>query len=185
MKRRAGASAARLNVLSWEWNAATLVSLRPDTNREQTIHQGRLLAAALAGAGLDPARTQIIGHSSGSIVAASAAADLLARFRRPVAQLTLLEPAKSYHSTLFGRLAAGRSAAVVENYWVPGPSGYGHAARYPGVQNHLVPSQAPIFGVICPLRSDHLYVVHWYLATVANPIVGQGFNNSAILAPPR
>jgi pimeloyl-ACP methyl ester carboxylesterase len=190
MAQRFGEAAGRrfgggLNVLAWEWNGATLVSLRPETNRENTIHQGHMLAAALMGAGLDPARIQIIGHSSGTIVATAAARELMARCRRPLAQLTLLETATSYHSTVFERLAAGSSATVVENYWIPSPSALGKAVGYAGVRNWMLPSQSPFFGVICPLHSDHLYAVRWYLATVANPHVAAGFNHSVILAPPR
>jgi pimeloyl-ACP methyl ester carboxylesterase len=172
-----------LNVLGWEWNGSTYVGFHPDANRDHTIRQGHKLAAALVGAGLDPARTQIIGHSLGTIVATSAARELLNRYRRPLAQLTLLEPATSYHDTIFELLVAGSSATVVENYWLPGPSAFGKAVGYAGVRNWMVPAQSPIIGLVLPLKSDHLYIVRWYLATLANPRIGAGFNHSIIFAP--
>jgi pimeloyl-ACP methyl ester carboxylesterase len=176
--RRFGAG---LNVLGWEWNAATLVSMSPDANREETIHQGHRLAASMIAAGVDPGRTQLIGHSSGTIVVAAAARELLSRYGRGLAQLTLLETAASYHSIVFGHLAAGTAARVVENYWVPGPSAFGRAAAYAGVRNCVAPSRSPYFGLVCPLRSDHLYVVRWYLATVSQPNASGGFNTSVLV----
>jgi len=170
-------------VLAWDWNAATLVSLNSRVNTENTVHQGHLLAAALRGAGLDPARVHLIGHSSGTIVATSAARAVLVSTGRPIAHLTLLEPAASYHSVVFDQLGAGSSAVVVENYWLSGPSAYGRAVPHAGVRNFRVPNKSPYFGVICPTCSDHLYIIRWYLGTIASPARRLGFNGSMLLMP--
>jgi hypothetical protein len=38
--------------------------------------------------------------------------------------------------------------------------------------------------VLCPLRSDHLFIVRWYLETIERPSLGSGFNRCALFAPP-
>src|SRR6185312_6002194 len=106
-----------LNVLAWDWNAATWTSFQTSGNITAAIEQGRALAAALKTAGVDPARTQVIGHSAGGIVATSAARSLALDYGQPVAQLTLLDPAAYYHTAVFDQLAAGSLAPIVENYW--------------------------------------------------------------------
>ncbi len=52
-----------------------------------------------------------------------------------MAQLTLLDPAVTYHGLIFDVLAAGSSASFVENYWAPGPSGYGREAPAPASEH--------------------------------------------------
>jgi pimeloyl-ACP methyl ester carboxylesterase len=178
LARRFGAA---FNLLGWDWNAASFVSVRPWVNDENAVEQGHALAAALRGAGGAPSRTHLIGHSSGCIVAASAARDLAAGGGEPPAQLTLLEPATLYHALVFDHLAAGSSARKVENYWSPGPSGYGREAPFDGIWNVRVAGPMPHFGVICPLRSSHLFVVEWYLATVEDQTCPSGFNTSLLL----
>jgi pimeloyl-ACP methyl ester carboxylesterase len=180
--RRCGSA---INVLGWEWNAATVVGLHPRWNHESAVHQGHRLAAALRGAGLDPGRIQLIGHSSGTIVATAAGRVFANSSGSRLAQLTLLEPATYYHGVLFDRLAAGSAALIVENYWIPGPSAYGRAVSKPGVRSFQVASRSPYFGVVCPLRSDHLYIVHWYLGTIADPTCPSGFNVSRLLVSRR
>jgi pimeloyl-ACP methyl ester carboxylesterase len=174
-----------LNVLSWEWNAATFVSVKPRVNDEATIGQGLRLARSLLHHGLDPWRTHLIGQSSGTIVAASAARALSAQTGRPVAQLTLLDPAEFYHDVVFDRLEAGLTAARVENYWAPGLSGFGRAVGHPGVRNVRVAGPTPRPGAAYTPRSAHLNVVRWYLDTVADAAAPGGFNASVSAAPPR
>ncbi len=62
LARRGG---PRVNVLDWDWNAATFESLHPGVNSEAAVHQGHHLAHALWHAGVDPSRTHLIGHSAG------------------------------------------------------------------------------------------------------------------------
>jgi len=95
-----------------------------------------------------------------------------------VAQLTLLDPAVSYHGLIFDVLAAGSSARLVENYWAAGPSGYGREAPRAGVRNTRVDGPTPYFGVLSPVHSNHFHVVEWYIATVADPRSPGGFNQS-------
>ena len=173
----------RCNVLAWDWNAATVESLRASTNSEAAVRQGLPLASALWATGIDPARIHLIGHSSGGMVAASAARVLARGFGRPVAQLTLLEPASFHHAILFERLEAGSLAPIVENYWAPGPSAYGREVLLPGVCSYRVDGPASYAGVLCPLRSDHLYIVQWYFETVEHPGLMAGFNRSRLLEP--
>jgi pimeloyl-ACP methyl ester carboxylesterase len=170
-----------LNVLAWDWNAATFESAHPRVNRASTIHQGCLLAAALRGAGVSPGRTHLIGHSAGGIVAASAARALALGCGEGVAQLTFLDPASAYHDVIFRNLAAGSLARRVENYWVPGPSAYGREVRHANVQNTRVPVPSHLFGLLSPVHSGHLYVVRWYVRTVDNPAHPAGFNTSLLL----
>ncbi len=179
MARRAGPS---FNVLGWDWDAASVVSLCAASNAEAAVCQGSALARSLWLAGIDPSRTHLIGHSSGAMVATSAARVLARNFGRPAAHLTLLEPAGSYHDVIFERMEAGRLAQVVENYWAPGPSAYGREVSAPGVRNYRVDGLASFVGVIRPLRSDHLYVFRWYLDTIERPALGTGFNVSRLLS---
>ena len=178
VSRRFGAA---FNVLAWDWNAATFVSLRASANEANSIRQGCLLAAALRGAGIDPTRAQLIGHSSGCIVATAAARGLTTACGQPALQLTLLEPASSYHSVVFDRLAAGSAAYRVENYWAPGPSGFGNHVPHQGVRNWQVDGPTPYLGIVSPRHSSHLAVVRWYLATVDDPNCPAGFNHSLLL----
>jgi pimeloyl-ACP methyl ester carboxylesterase len=175
LSRRGGQA---YNILGWNWNAATLESLRPGENIQAAIRQGQALAWSLRQWGVDPARTHLIGHSAGGIVATSAAREIARSMGTRAAQLTLLDPAAYYHSVLFDQLQAGSLAPVVENYWSPGPSAYGRQAARPGVRDLRVEGAASYAGVLCPLRSDHLGIVRWYLATIENPQCSWGFNTS-------
>jgi pimeloyl-ACP methyl ester carboxylesterase len=179
-KRLAEAIARRggppMNVLAWDWNGSTYVGLNPNVNAEQTVGQGLRLAAELKGRGLAPERSHLIGHSSGAIVAAAAAQDLRVRSGRPVARLTLLEPAEFYHHVVFERLAAGSSAHRVEHYWAPGPSGYSREVGHAGVLNYRVEVPTPWLAAVHPLRSGHLHVFRWYLTTVEDRASPVGFN---------
>ncbi len=170
------------NVFGWNWNAATFVSLDPRANGDSAVAQGRALATALLRSGALPARTHLIGHSSGSIVAASAAQTLAFEYGRPVAHLTLLEPAAGYHPLVFERLAAGSSAQRVENYWSPGASGYGGESAAPGVVNIRVDVPRSYLGVVSLRRSGHMNIVRWYIATIDDPRQWAGFNQSLLLA---
>jgi pimeloyl-ACP methyl ester carboxylesterase len=169
------------NVLDWSWNAATCAGLRVSTNTEAAIAQGPLLAGALLRAGIEPGRIHLIGHSAGSIVAASAAQSIARMRGVVVAQVTFLDPAAFYHAVLFERLAAGTAATKVENYWADGPSGYGQFAPYGGVTNACVQGSTPWLGVVMPLRSGHLDIVRWYVATAEHPGCPLGFNASVLL----
>jgi pimeloyl-ACP methyl ester carboxylesterase len=181
LERRGGPP---FNVLGWDWNAATVESLRAAPNSEAAVRQGPALAWALWRTGIDPARTHLIGHSSGAMVATSAARTFVTNFGRPVAHLTLLEPATYYHEIIFERLGAGSLAPVVENYWAPGPSAYGQEVTLPGVRNYRIEGPASFVGVVCPLRSDHIHIVRWYLETIERPGLPHGFNQSRLLALP-
>jgi hypothetical protein len=172
--RRGGATP---NVLSWEWNSATLVSLSPQVNAEATVAQGRRLAGALRARGVAPGATHLIGQSSGTIVAASAARTLLAETGRPVARLTLLDPAAGYHDVVFDQLEAGTSAVRVENCWAPGLTGFGRAVGHAGVRNVRVDGPAVGPATLLAPRPAHLNVVHWYLDTVADRSLPGGFND--------
>ncbi|MCA1693616.1 MAG: hypothetical protein LC749_02190, partial [Actinobacteria bacterium] len=104
---------------------------------------------------------------------------------RPVAQLTLLEPATFYHHVVFERLAAGTSAQRVDHYWAPGPSGYSREVGHAGVRNYRVDVPSPVLAAVHPLRSGHLHVVRWYLTTVADRSFPVGFNASVFGAAGR
>lgn len=152
-----------LNVLSWDWNGVTLRGLRPARNDDWAEEQGRRLARALLQAGLAPERVFLIGQSSGCLVVASAARHVVTRTGRPVARLTLLDPIQTQHPRIFERLAAGSAAQAVEHFWVPGPSGFGALARYPGVVSQAVPGPSGTLGLLRPGQSDHLHAVRWHI----------------------
>lgn len=170
-----------LNVFGWNWNAATFTSLRSKENSAAAVEQGRILAATLRGSGVDLSQTQLIGHSAGGIVAASAARSLAFEHGTPIAQLTLLDPAAYYHSVIFQELAAGATAPIVENYWASGLSGYGRPVASAGVRSIQVDGPMPALGLVWLTRSNHLFVVHWYLDSAANPAFPSGFNASILL----
>jgi hypothetical protein len=182
----AGAAARRggpaLNVFGWDWNGATCVSLAPRANGDAAVMQGRILAAALWRAGARPASTHLIGQSSGTIVAAAAAQTLAFEYGQPVAQLTLLDPAAGYHDVVFERLTAGSLARRVENYWSDDTGAYGREASYHGVENIRVNRPPRSGGLIPARRASHLYVVEWYISTIADTSNPIGFNRSLLLA---
>ena len=166
------------NVLAWDWNAATFAGLRSRANEEVAVQQGGALAAALRRAGIAPGRTHLIGHSSGCIVAVSAARGLAAGPGQAVARLTLLDPAAIHHPLVFDQLAAGSSALRVENFWTPGPSGYGREAARAGVRDVRIDGPSPYLGLVRPSRSNHLHLVQWYLQTAGDVTIPAGFNAS-------
>ncbi len=182
--RRVG---ARFNMLAWDWNAATFVSLDPRANHDSAVAQGQILAETLRRSGIRPARLQLIGHSAGGIVAAAAARylDTMAASANPerVAQLTLLDPASSHHPLIFGRLGAATSARRVENYWSPDPGAYGRQVNLPGVLNTRINGPHPCLGLASPRRSSHMYIVTWYIGTIREPGHSLGFNQSVLLTP--
>ena len=100
----AGAHALRcrcgdsFNLLSWDWNAVRISPFN-DQPLKVGMCQGRMMAAALRRRGIDPYRTQIIGHSLGTIVASQAAVCL--SDLGPMRQLTLLDPPETYHEEIF------------------------------------------------------------------------------------
>jgi hypothetical protein len=167
-----------VNILEWGWNAASFVSVRMSENQENSIAQGRLLAAALWASGAAPGKVHFVGQSSGAIVVASAARTFVDCYRQPVAQVTLLDPATHYHDVVFQQLAVGTAAARVENYWSPGPGAYGRPAGVARVSNIRADVPAPLSGAVLLSRSAHLNVFRYYLATVEDRSCSVGYNVS-------
>jgi pimeloyl-ACP methyl ester carboxylesterase len=166
------------NLMSWDWNGVRVSPFNDEPLRVGR-EQGRMMAAALRARGVDPSRTQIIGHSLGTIVAAQAAVCL--QDLGCTAQLTLLDAPESYHEQIFRQLAPTRHAYVVENYWAPGVSGYGAHVPIAGVQNYAVQGIWPIIGIVDLSLSNHVYVMRWYYETIRCPSMRCGFQNSALL----
>lgn len=156
-----------VNVVGWNWNGDTRGGLGVNADNRHAIGHGRSLAEALMRAGVDPIRLHLIGHSSGGLIVASAARTLVERTGRPVARLTLLDPASFHHRLIFGDLAVSTAALRVEHYWAPGPSGFGRPAPYRGVIDGRVDGPNRLRGLIRPLHSDHLHVVRWHLGVVS------------------
>jgi pimeloyl-ACP methyl ester carboxylesterase len=167
-----------INVLGWDWNGDTYASLRPKLNQEHAVDHGRMLARAILAAGLPPEHVHLIGHSTGAIVAASAARALRETTGRPVAQVTLLDPAMPYHDLVFNRLAVGSSARVVHHFWAPGPSGFSNPAGSPGVTDIEVDLPGGWWGLVNLLQSAHLNMARWYIGTAGDPTLPGGFNAS-------
>lgn len=163
------------NLLSWDWNAVHVPALGDGPVRTGK-EQGRMMAAALRARGVDPARTQLIAHSLGTVAVAQAAVCLadLGCF----AQITLLDPPESMHEEIFDRLCVTHHARCVENYWAPGLAGYGAHVDRPGVQNFIVHGPHPVVGIVDLSRSSHVYVMLWYYNTIRCPSTPCGFQNS-------
>ncbi|HEX6961414.1 MAG TPA: hypothetical protein VF175_06070 [Lacipirellula sp.] len=176
IKSRCGDS---YNLLSWDWNGVRISPFNDEPLRVGR-EQGRMLAAALRARGLDPSQTQIIGHSLGTIVATQAAVCL--QDLGPTAQLTLLDAPETYHETIFYDLAPTCHAAVVENYWSPGLSGYGARVPLAGVQNHEIRGETPVVGVVDLSMSNHVYVMRWYYNTIRCPTMPCGFQNCVFIS---
>ena len=172
------------NSMEWDWNAATCDSLIPRINSFNSVEQGRMLACQLNCVGIDPARVHLIGHSAGARVATSAASVVASEYGRPVAQLTLLDPATYYHSVIFKQLKAGSLAPLVENYWTSSPSGFGKEVHLSGVRDYQVNGRSYYIGVFLPIRSDHLFVVSWYLASIEDASTATGFNTNQWIGKP-
>jgi len=175
IKRRCG---DRFNLLSWDWNA---VKVSPFNDQPFKVGrcQGRMMAAALRARGVDPGRTQLIGHSLGTLVVAQAAVCL--SDQGPLAQLTLLDPPKSLHEEIFCKLGVTQHALVVENYWAPRLSGYGEPVDTCGVCNYEIRGTTPIRGIVDLSISNHVYVMRWYHQTMCCPSMRCGFQNSVFL----
>jgi hypothetical protein len=179
--RRLGNS---VNVLEWAWGADSVGSVIPRRNLARAEDHGRRLAGVLLEAGVPPERTHLIGQSSGSTLMASAAQAIVARTGRLVGQVTLIDPASFHHDVIFGQLCLTRSAARVENYWAPGPSGYGGNADFAGVWNYRVPGPGGLLGAPTISKSDHINTARFYLATIEDPAHPAGFNTSHVLRGP-
>jgi hypothetical protein len=166
------------NLLSWDWNAVRVPAMGEGpipTGKDQ----GRKLAAALRARGVDPARTQMIAHSLGTVAVAQTAVCMsdLGCF----AQITLLDPPTSMHETIFDELCVTHHARCVENYWAPGVAGYGDHVSKPGVQNYIVRGPHPVIGIVDLSRSSHLNVMLWYYNTIRCPSMPCGFQKSVFV----
>ncbi|MCA9230661.1 MAG: hypothetical protein KDA57_08415 [Planctomycetales bacterium] len=166
------------NLLSWDWNAVKVTPFKGEPERIGKC-QGRMLAAALRSRGVDPARTQLIAHSLGTLAVAQAAVCL--SDLGPMAQLTLLDPPKQLHDEIFCKLGATHHACVVENYWSPGLSGYGAQVDCRGVCNYTVQGPTPIRGIVDLSVSNHVQVMQWYYETICCPSNPCGFQKSVLL----
>jgi len=153
---------AEVNVVGWDWNAATLPSIRPSVIRQNAMAQGYALGNVLLNAGVDPANVHLIGQSSGCITTTAAARFLADRTGRRVGRLTMLDPSQSEHPIIFEQLDAVSTTAHLEHIWVPGASGFGCPVNRPGVTNLCVPGPRGVRGLFNPLHLDHLYAIGWH-----------------------
>lgn len=158
-----GWSLRDLNLLEWDWNRATRASLRPQVNVEAARGQGERLAASLIAVGVTPGRTELIGHSLGCVLVAAAARSWCAQTGDRVRQVTLLEPLRGNHATIFDQEQLASNADRVENHWSPGLSGFGAPAARPGVIDDRRPGRTPARGLLLPHRSNHVDVLRQYL----------------------
>jgi hypothetical protein len=154
------------NVLAWDWNGVTGHDLRVAAAQRRALAQGYRLAEALLALRVAPEQLQLVGQSAGCLVAATAARRIVERTGRMPGRLTMIDPAAPDHPWIFGRLAAGSAASAVTHYWVPGPSGFGKPAPYPGVTDAAVPGPNGWRGLVNPFRSDHLNAVRWHVGTL-------------------
>ena len=168
----------RCNILSWDWNGATVAGIHPRANHESAVIQGHRLALTIRERGLSAHQVRIVGQSLGCVVAASASRVLADSTGVRVERLVLLDPASFYHDIVFDRLQPDRSAAQVEHYWAPGPSGYSREVNREGVRNFRVDVPSPVIGIVSMPHSAHWRVVHWYIETVENAGAPGGYNFS-------
>jgi hypothetical protein len=157
-----------VQVFEWDWNAVTTTGLLSGLSANERFceGQGRMLAGALIGSGIDPSRLSFVGQSSGVIVSAAAARSLAGHHGRPVARLTLLDPYCKQHELIFSRLAVTSHVSAVDHYWVPGPSGFGEPVDLPGVRSTRLASPRRYRGLLRPLHSDHMHAVRWHLGNL-------------------
>lgn len=165
------------NILSWDWNAVRVRAFRGEPIRIGR-EQGRMMAGALLARGVDPARTQIISHSLGTLATAQAAVCLTHATGKRLRQATLLDPPTRMHEEIFEKLCITSHARCVENYWSPGPSGYGSHVAHAGVRNFEVHGTTPVRGIVDLSLSNHVYVMRWYHQTMCCPQMACGFQNS-------
>lgn len=152
-----------VNVLGWDWNAATGLGVTSKCTDKRSVAQGMMLADAVDAAGLDLSKLQLIGQSSGCIVVAAAARRLADRRGVPVQQVTLIDPVIREHPLIFQTFEVGSSAVLVEHFWVDSPSGFGRPAPYPNIRNISVPGVRRWHGLYRPLHTDHLNTVRWHI----------------------
>ena len=164
----------QVRVLGWDWNAETLAGLRSQVNQQNCRRQGECLGRALLREGIDPGRTHLIGHSMGSIVVSSAAR-CLANHKCPVQRVTLLDPVRCYHPMIFECLHVTSAAQAVDHYWTPCPTGFGADSGRGDVADYLVRRHNTIGGRVNLLRSNHVYILPWYLDTIRHPRRNCGF----------
>ena len=145
-----------VNVWEWDWNQATMASLRPAVNVVNAQGQGESLATALVAAGLTPSGTELVGHSLGCIVVAAAARHWSETTGERVAVVTLLEPLRGNHGTIFDDERVADYADRVENRWSPGLSGFGAPASRAGVSDIRTPGRTPVRGLVLPHRMNHV-----------------------------
>lgn len=155
-----------VNILGWDWNAATMQGLSAETNARAAIGQGQRLAGALWASGVDPADMHLVGQSTGCVVA-TAAARALTNAGRPPGRLTLIDPAVAEHGILFQELAAATAAAHVEHAWMPGPTGAGRSAAPAVVHETRLQPKSGVLGFVLPRRADHFRAVRWHIGQMS------------------
>ncbi|MGE3819631.1 MAG: hypothetical protein AB7I30_09365 [Isosphaeraceae bacterium] len=167
-----------VNLLGWNWNAATMAGLNRQANRDLAVAQGVRLARALHRLKIDPEKTHLIGQSSGTIVVASAASVLRKGTGHKLAQVTVLDPPIASHDLVFEAYDVTESAKVADHAWALGPSGLGGPYWREGLRNTQVEAPRPWAGILNPRYSAHLNVVRWYILTAADRSQPGGFNAS-------
>ncbi|WP_422924223.1 hypothetical protein [Singulisphaera sp. PoT] len=153
---------AGVNVVGWDWNAATMPSVRPSVIRQNAIAQGHAFGNALLNAGVDPASVHLVGQSSGCLTIAAAARFLLQHTGRRVGRISVLDPSIAEHPLLFDELDVVSTTNYLEHIWVPGASGFSCQVDRPGVNNLCVPGPRGVRGLFNPLHLDHLYAIGWH-----------------------
>ncbi len=165
----------RFNILSWDWNAATLATPITVPNAENAVEQGRLLAQAALDVGVDPARTKLIAHSLGCVLAASTARAMFESGGSPLAVLTFLDAAEFQHAYIFP-LADG-AVTRIENFWAPAPGGMGSPVQLSNIHNVKFDGGfSAMLPPIDPSQSSHVLMVTWYLESINDPNSESGFN---------
>ncbi|MHC5537796.1 thioesterase domain-containing protein [Singulisphaera rosea] len=153
---------SNVNVVGWDWNAATMPSYRAAIIRQNAIAQGNALGMTLYHAGVQPSSLHLVGHSSGCIIAIRAARVLMERTGQRVARITLLDPSVPEHRLIFEELDCASLTNHLEHVWVPGLSGFGRPVYQPGVANLRVAGPRGALGLLTPLHLDHFYAVGWH-----------------------
>jgi pimeloyl-ACP methyl ester carboxylesterase len=165
------------NLAAWDWNRAPLEGTDVLSVIDNAIHQGKMLAQAMLerNVGIE---VQLIGHSLGCTLITAAAKEL-----GGVTQLTLMEPTFTIDDLLLVGLDAPAYAEEVENYWALPPTGFGRPVDDGRIFNRLVtemPSTRVPVIFIAPIR-NHVNVMLYYLDTINDPSLPDGFNRSAFV----
>lgn len=162
-----------VNLCWWDFNRASLAG----GPLLIAFEQGHLLAQELLDRGVG-AELQLIGHSQGTMVVAVAASEL-----GWVDQLTLLDTTLTRNGWVYGVIPSVEHCGELENYWGTPPTGLGGPVELPGIFSREVTEtpRTKVPPTIIEFLPSHINVMLYYLDTIRDPTLSDGFNRSVFV----